>query len=147
MTLTKKFFCPVNGWDCPYWKKDGSCSMVNEGLDPVKECDDAGYFWGDDDYEWCDYFVWEDENGIRYDEQELLDTKLNVPDIYVVGGTDKLMDIRTHRTKTLEEIESYFWDAFLQGFDDWCGQSIDTAWLNYLREYQTCLREFINGTE
>lgn len=74
-------------------------------------------------------------------------TKLNVPDIYVVDGTDKLMDIRTHKTKTLEEIESYFWDAFLQGFDDWCGQSIDTAWLNYLREYQTCLREFINGTE
>lgn len=18
----KKFYCPVNGWDCPYWKKD-----------------------------------------------------------------------------------------------------------------------------
>ena len=45
----KKFYCPVNGWDCPYWKKDGTCAMVDEDLDPVEECDDAYYFWGDDD--------------------------------------------------------------------------------------------------
>ena len=69
--LTKKFFCPVNGWDCPYWKKDGSCSMVDDGDDPVMECDDAYTFWCDEDHE--DYFVWEDENGNRYDEQELLE--------------------------------------------------------------------------
>ena len=68
--LTKKFFCPVNGWDCPYWKEDGSCSMVDEGDDPVMECDDAGYFFGDDE---DSPFVWEDENGNRYDEQELLE--------------------------------------------------------------------------
>ena len=67
--LTKKFFCPVNGWDCPYWKKDGSCSMVDDGDDPVMECDDAGYFYEDGE----DYFVWEDENGNRYDVQELLE--------------------------------------------------------------------------
>lgn len=71
--LIKKFFCPVNGWDCPYWKKDGSCFMVDDGDDPVAECDDAATFWGDDDYEWCDYFIWEDEDGNRYDEQELLE--------------------------------------------------------------------------
>ena len=35
--LTKKFFCPVNGWDCPYWKEDGSCHMVDKGWDPVQE--------------------------------------------------------------------------------------------------------------
>ena len=53
----KKFYCPVNGWDCPYWKKNGSCKMVDEGFDPVKECDDASVFWDEDD----DYFVEEGE--------------------------------------------------------------------------------------
>ena len=52
----KKFFCPVNGWDCPYFKNDSSCSMVDENLDPVKECDDAAFFWDEDE----DYF-YEDE--------------------------------------------------------------------------------------
>lgn len=68
--LTKKFFCPVNAWDCPYWKKDGSCSMVDDGDDPVVECDDAACFYEDEEDE---YFVWEDENGNRYDAQELLE--------------------------------------------------------------------------
>lgn len=63
--LTKKSFCPVNGWDCPCYKKDGSCGMI----DPVVECDDAAAFWDVDE----DYFVWEDENGNRYDTQELLE--------------------------------------------------------------------------
>lgn len=67
--LTKKFFCPVNGWDCPYWKKDGSCSMVDDGDNPVMECDDAAAFYEDGE----DYFVWEDENGKRYDVPELLE--------------------------------------------------------------------------
>ena len=70
--LVKKFFCPVNGWDCPYWKKDGSCSMVDDGDDPVLECDDAGAFW-DDDETLLDTYVWEDEAGNRYDTQELLE--------------------------------------------------------------------------
>ena len=26
----KKIYCPVNGWDCPYWRKDGTCSMKEE---------------------------------------------------------------------------------------------------------------------
>ncbi len=65
-----KVFCPVNGWDCPYWKKDGSCSMIDEELDPVEECDDAAFFWKFEDD--CPY-AWEDENGNRYDVQELLD--------------------------------------------------------------------------
>ena len=78
--LTKKFFCPVNGWDCPYFKEDGSCSMVDDGDNPVMECDDAAYFWGDD-AEWISKdkiicaespFVWEDEDGNRYDVNELL---------------------------------------------------------------------------
>jgi hypothetical protein len=37
-----KFYCPVNGWDCPYWRKDGTCSMADDGDgDPREECDDA----------------------------------------------------------------------------------------------------------
>ena len=68
--LTKKFFCPVNGWDCPYWKEDGSCSMVDDGDNPVMECDDAAYFW---DEEQPDCFVWVDENGKQYEVQELLE--------------------------------------------------------------------------
>lgn len=50
----KKFYCPVNGWDCPYWKKDGTCSMVDDDFDPVKECDDAAAFWDPDDDYYCD---------------------------------------------------------------------------------------------
>lgn len=72
MKLTKKFYCVVNGWDCPYWKKDGSCSMVDDGDDPVFECDEAGYFW-DGEAEENEYFIWEDEDGKRYDVQELLE--------------------------------------------------------------------------
>lgn len=71
MNLTKKFFCPVNGWDCPYWKKDGSCSMVDDGDNPVMECDDAGYFWADEEED-ISPFIWEDEDGNRYDTVELL---------------------------------------------------------------------------
>lgn len=44
----KVFYCPVNGWDCPYWKKDGTCEMVDEGLDPTLECDDTTFMWGDE---------------------------------------------------------------------------------------------------
>lgn len=54
----KKFYCPVNGWDCPYWKKDGTCAMVDESDDPVKECDDAYTFWGDETNESA-YMVYE----------------------------------------------------------------------------------------
>lgn len=53
----KKFYCPVNGWDCPCWNKNGTCSIVDEGGDPVKECDDAALFWDEDD----NYFVEEEE--------------------------------------------------------------------------------------
>lgn len=32
----EKIYCPVNGWDCPYWNKDGTCSLENV----AEECDD-----------------------------------------------------------------------------------------------------------
>ena len=67
--LIKKFFCPVNGWDCPYWKEDGSCSIGADGDDPWLVCDDAALFWDEED----EPYVWEDENGNRYDVDELLE--------------------------------------------------------------------------
>ena len=70
--LTKKFFCPVNGWDCPYWKEDGSCAIVDDGSDPLSWCDDAFFFW-EENFSEDAYFVWEDEKGIRYDLDELLE--------------------------------------------------------------------------
>lgn len=69
MTLTKKFFCPMGSMGCSYRKKDNSCAMVDDGDDPVFECDAAAYFYNEDE----DYFVWEDENGNRYNVQELLE--------------------------------------------------------------------------
>ena len=91
--LIKKFFCPVNAWDCPYFKEDGSCAMVDEGDNPVEECDDAGCFYDEDE----DPFVWEDENGNRYDVAELLEEGyhfVNGEPVYsldhaVVKGMDK----------------------------------------------------------
>ena len=71
MKLTKKFYCAVNGWDCPYFKEDGSCAMVDKGDNPVEECDDAGYFF-DEEEDGLPY-VWEDEDGNRYDVAELLE--------------------------------------------------------------------------
>ena len=62
MNLTKKFFCPVNGWDCPYWKEDGSCSMVDDGDNPLVECDDALVVCCDDP-----------EDGATYDVEGLLE--------------------------------------------------------------------------
>jgi hypothetical protein len=44
----KKVYCPVNGWDCPYWKKDGTCEIDN----PIEECDDFAAFWDEDDEYW-----------------------------------------------------------------------------------------------
>ena len=70
MNLTKKFFCPVNGWDCPYWKEDGSCSMVDDGDNPLVECDDALVVCCDDPE---DAFVWEGDDGATYDVEGLLE--------------------------------------------------------------------------
>lgn len=36
-----KIYCPVNGWDCRYYK-NGECGLEN----PIQECDDFGTIWG-----------------------------------------------------------------------------------------------------
>lgn len=42
-----KIYCPLNGWDCPYYK-NSECGIE----DPMNDCDDFGVFWDeDDDYE------------------------------------------------------------------------------------------------
>ena len=50
----KKVYCTVNAWDCPYFKKDGTCVIEN----PIKECDDFAFFWDEDD----DYYSEEEED-------------------------------------------------------------------------------------
>lgn len=46
----EKIYCPVNGWDCSYWRKDGTCCMLEEeGCHPIDECDDYYYFFGEDE--------------------------------------------------------------------------------------------------
>lgn len=59
MSKTNKghIHCPVNGWDCPYYDANGCCMMYPES-DPIKECDDFYYVWGDD--EEADYICYED---------------------------------------------------------------------------------------
>ena len=40
-------FCPVNGWDCPYYD-DGTCFT----RDPMEDCDDCASMFGSwDDWE------------------------------------------------------------------------------------------------
>lgn len=38
--MNEKYYCPVNGWDCPYGQKDGSCTCEN----PTVECGDAAWW-------------------------------------------------------------------------------------------------------
>lgn len=88
--LTKKFFCPVHAWDCPYHKEDGSCSMVDDGDDPVKECEDVRLFWSE---EKPDYFVWIDENGKLYEVIDLLEMGYHFVNSEPVLGLEDIMKI------------------------------------------------------
>jgi hypothetical protein len=36
-------YCPVNGWDCPYYRQ-GKCFCENVDI----ECDDFYFFWADE---------------------------------------------------------------------------------------------------
>lgn len=74
-------------------------------------------------------------------------TKLGIKYVCVVDGKDALIDLRTHNTKTFEEIEGEFWDAFLQGWDEDCEYDPEGEWLAFLREYADEVVEVINGTE
>lgn len=61
MPKGKHFHCPVNGWDCPYYKdseiiegEEEFCLCKME--DPFLDCDDFYSMWGDCDPEdYTDY--------------------------------------------------------------------------------------------
>lgn len=36
--MSETYFCPVNGWDCPYWCQNGECAL---GCSAPEHCDDA----------------------------------------------------------------------------------------------------------
>ena len=38
--MKEKYFCPVNGWNCPYWCKNGECAL---GDMAINECEDAAF--------------------------------------------------------------------------------------------------------
>lgn len=48
----KHYHCPVNGWDCPYYKDTDTIEGEEEFClcslsDPIAECDDFYSMWGD----------------------------------------------------------------------------------------------------
>ena len=50
------YHCPVNGWDCPYYKNEGEHTDLCTIGDPINECDDFAYVWGNcDEEEYTDY--------------------------------------------------------------------------------------------
>jgi len=49
----KVIYCPVNGWDCPYFDANGCCMMYPD-TDPIKECDDFATFWEEGEDYICD---------------------------------------------------------------------------------------------
>lgn len=64
MIKKEHIHCPANAWDCPYYSDEGHpchCTMVDEGLEPLEECDDFGFFWGENDDFWDDDWEIEDE--------------------------------------------------------------------------------------
>ena len=46
---TVKIYCPVNGWDCPYYKNN-ECGLE----DPHIDCDDFASMWDKDDDYYCE---------------------------------------------------------------------------------------------
>lgn len=36
VTRIEPIYCPVNGWDCPYWTEGGICTLEHVEI----ECDD-----------------------------------------------------------------------------------------------------------
>ena len=41
-------YCPVNGWDCPYYTDNNHpcrCTLAN----PMEDCDDFATMWDEDD--------------------------------------------------------------------------------------------------
>lgn len=69
-------------------------------------------------------------------------TNLGISGLAVRDG--QFIDLETKKSKPVEEVEETLWDSFLQGWDDATELYTDQEWIEFLREYQSCLREFIN---
>lgn len=59
--MNKVIYCPVNGWDCPYFDANGCCMMYPD-TDPIKECDDFAMFWEEGEDYVCDTDEDEDDS-------------------------------------------------------------------------------------
>lgn len=55
--MAKHFHCPVNGWDCPYYKDIPHHSCLCTLTNPYEECDDFYAMW-----EGCDEKEYSDED-------------------------------------------------------------------------------------
>lgn len=55
----KVIYCPVNGWDCPYYDTKSYCCTMYPETDPIKECDDFASVWDEGD----DYIYIEEAEG------------------------------------------------------------------------------------
>lgn len=51
--MRRVVYCPVNGWDCPYWQETGVCTLENH-----MECGDFATFWDEDE----DYVSYEEDD-------------------------------------------------------------------------------------
>ncbi len=51
--MKKHFHCPVNGWDCPYFKNEGCICTLK---DPMADCDDFAFAWAGANEEDCTDF-------------------------------------------------------------------------------------------
>ncbi len=49
--MAKHFHCPVNGWDCPYYRNEPNHHCLCTLKNPVEDCDDFAYSWEDSDPE------------------------------------------------------------------------------------------------
>lgn len=74
--MKKIFYCPVNGYDCPYFREDNTCFLTEMHEDPVRECDDAAAIYDEED----DYFMYRDEDGKEYDALTLFKMRYNFSD-------------------------------------------------------------------
>lgn len=57
MAGKKHFHCPVNAWDCPYYKDEPGQPCLCKMTNPYAECDDFYAMW-----EGCDEDEYTDED-------------------------------------------------------------------------------------
>ena len=74
----KHYHCPVNGWDCPYYKDEPNHPCVCTLENPYEECDDFASMY-DEDEDYADDHEWTNVHSFSY--------PLKVLDVLSVGTT------------------------------------------------------------